>query len=98
MISTTGTVQTPHADAYLIRLCKHFSKKIAIEYGENTASAHFPFGYCRLIAQAQQTLLFCCEAEDLARLEQMQTVIEQHVGMFSRQNPLVVSWCEVKYD
>lgn len=94
MISSTGTVKTPHAESYLLRLCKHFSKKITIEYGENIASAHFPFGYCRSIAQDQQVLLFYCEAEDLTKLEQLQSVIEHHVGMFTRQNPLVVTWSD----
>lgn len=93
MISCIGEVQTPLAATYLARLCRHFSKKIEVEYGETEGHARFPFGSCRLQAGAQ-TLSFHCQAEDPEALSRMQEVIGRHVGMFTRRNPLTVTWRE----
>jgi hypothetical protein len=90
-MNSIAEVQTPLAATYLARLCKHFSKKIPVEYSETEGQACFPSGHCRLLAEAE-TLTFHCEAEDPAALAHMQTVISHHVSLFTRHNPLVVAW------
>jgi len=91
MISSIGQVQTPLASTYLQRLCKHFSKKIEVEYGETKGYAAFPYGRCRLQADAE-TLIFHCETEEAEAMLVMQDVISRHVGMFTKRNPLTVTW------
>lgn len=91
MISSIGEVETPLASTYLTRLCKHFSKKIEVVYDEAEGHARFPFGDCRLLADTR-TLSFHCKAEDSEAMARLQDVINQHVGMFTRRNPLLVNW------
>lgn len=94
MIQSTGTVATPLATAYLVRLCKHFSKKISVNYDPDDGSAgyaRFPSGECRLRASDSE-LSFQCSAEDQAGMEHMQEIISLHVGMFTKRNPLRVDW------
>jgi hypothetical protein len=91
MISFIGAVQTHLAGSYLTRLCKHLSNSIRIEYADNEAYAHFEFGDCHLVSEAQ-TLTFHCETEDLAALARMQSTIEQYVQIFARHNPVKVTW------
>ena len=94
MIHCHGTVATPQASTYLVRLCKHFSKKISVEYDPEDGSrghARFPFGECRLAANESE-LSFNCSADDSAALEQIQEIISLHVGMFTKRSPLQVDW------
>lgn len=86
-----GEIQTPLAASYLKRLCKHFSQEIPVEYGETEGIAHFPFGQCRLQAEAQ-VLSFHCQAEDATALARLQEVIAKHVVMFTHRNPMTVTW------
>jgi uncharacterized protein len=89
--SSIGEVQTPRAAIYLKHLCKHFSEEIPVEYSETEGFAHFPFGECRLLAKAQ-TLTFHCEAKDAAALAKMQDVIDKHIVMFTKRNPIILAW------
>ena len=93
MISSIGQVETPMAVTYLQRLCKHFSKKIRVEYGETEGLAAFPYGRCRLLAD-DGTLSFHCETEGPDAMLVMQDVISRHVGMFTKRNPLTVTWSD----
>lgn len=86
-----GRVPTPEASRWLQRLCFHFSKKIAVDYGEHTGLAHFPWGQCRLAADATH-LHFDCEAADAEALARVQFAIDEHVKLFSRKAPLAVQW------
>jgi hypothetical protein len=88
---SVGEVQTPLAFTYLKFLCKHFSNEIPVEYTETEGFAQFPFGKCRLSAETQ-ILSFHCEAENTTALDRMQEVIDKHVVMFTRRNPVIVTW------
>lgn len=95
MPSRVGEVQTIAASAstYLQRLCKHFGKKIEVTYTEEVGHAHFPFGYCRMTADDDR-LKFECRTPDHEGMQRMQHVIDQHVGMFTKRDPLRVAWRE----
>ncbi|WP_255991428.1 DUF2218 domain-containing protein [Chitinolyticbacter albus] len=83
-------ITTPDATKFLFKLCKHFAKKIPVEFDETRGRAEFPFGVCELAATAT-TLTFACEAS-AATLAQMQSVLEQHLALMTRRDPLPVVW------
>lgn len=91
MITRSGSTETPRASTYLDRLCRHFSKKIPVEHDETAGHARFPFGECRLEAD-ETTLRFHCRADDEASLAKIMDVIERHVWMFTKRDPLEVEW------
>lgn len=91
MISSQATVITARPNNWLMRLCKHFSRKIEVEYGETEGKARFPWGECHLTAD-DEALRFYCQAEDEAQLSKMQEVVALHVGLLSRRNPVAVDW------
>lgn len=96
MIHRQGFVATPLAGTFLVRLCKHFSKKINVDYDPENARegfASFPFGECHLRANEEQ-LTFACRAESAEAMAEMQKIIGLHVGMFSRRDPLSITWPE----
>jgi hypothetical protein len=90
-VLSVGEIRTPLAVTYLKFLCKHFSTEIPVEYNETEGMAQFPFGKCRLSAESH-TLLFHCEAENATLLARMQEVIDKHVVMFTKRNPVIVTW------
>lgn len=91
MIRRQGLVATPEASRILQRLCFHFSRKIAVRYDERQGEADFPWGRCRLSADAGQ-LRFDCQADDAERLARVQSAIDSHIELFSRKDPLKVDW------
>lgn len=86
-----GRVATPMASVYLGRLCKHFAKKAHAVWDANDGVAEFPFGRCELRADPH-TLSFRCIAPDGEAMARLQSVISDHVGMFTKRNPLRVCW------
>lgn len=86
-----GHVATPEASRYLVRLCYHWSRKIAVEYDEHQGLANFPWGSCQLRADAQ-ALHFACSAATPEELARIQLGIDEHVKLFSRKAPMAVQW------
>ncbi|RFA29000.1 hypothetical protein CAI21_11150 [Alkalilimnicola ehrlichii] len=91
MVRSEGRVETPKASNHLMRLCKHFSRKISVQYDEHSGLALFPWGSCRFKAE-EGLLTFDCESADEAGMKELQQVLTIHVGMLSRRNPLPVHW------
>lgn len=86
-----GHMPTTEASRYMTRLCYHFTKKIEVAYDDTQGLARFPWGVCRLTA-LEDAIRFECEADDAEKLAQVQNVIDAHVALFSRKNPLRVAW------
>lgn len=86
-----GHMPTAESSRYMTRLCYHFTKKIEVTYDDTQGLAHFPWGLCRLTA-LEDGVGFECEAGDAEKLAQVQNVIDAHVALFSRKNPLRVAW------
>jgi len=91
MLRRQGHVPTPDASRHLQRLCYHFSRKITVSYDEHLGQAAFPWGHCTLKADAQ-ALHFDCQASNADDLGRIQHAIDSHVELFSRKNPVSVSW------
>ncbi len=91
MTHTQGQVATPEASRWLQRLCHHFSRKIAVRYGEHEGHAEFPWGTCEMRADGV-ALHFFCAAPDPDALARVRLTIDQHIKLFSRKQPLAVQW------
>lgn len=91
MIRFQGAVATASATLYMTKLCKHFRHKIAVEFDEHQAWADFPFGSCRMYADAQG-LRFACEAPDEDAAARIRAVLDDHLPRFARQEGLVIEW------
>ncbi|HRH86199.1 MAG TPA: DUF2218 domain-containing protein [Rubrivivax sp.] len=91
MISCEGAVATPRAPELLPRLCRHFAKKVQSSWDERRGEVEFPWGHCTVLAGDEQ-LSFQCRAADEAALAQVRNVLDLHVGMFSRKEPLRIEW------
>ncbi|MDO5623232.1 MAG: DUF2218 domain-containing protein [Pseudomonadota bacterium] len=86
-----GQLHTPEPSRILQRLCFHFQRKIAVRYDARQGVAHFPWGRCTLTAE-EALLHFACEATDDAQLARVRHVIDEHIALFSRKQPLAVQW------
>ncbi len=91
MMQQSGYVAVEQASRYMVRLCYHFSKKIAVEHDETRGVAHFPWGSCTLTA-LEGGIEFVCEAVSHEQLERVRHVIDAHVSLFARRAPLQLQW------
>ncbi|MGE0799685.1 MAG: DUF2218 domain-containing protein [Lautropia sp.] len=95
MIQARADVPTPEASRWLQRLCRHFSRKIAVRYDEREGHAEFPWGTCRMWIEGPEgatTLHFDCAAQTDEALARVRFAIDEHIRLFSRKNPLAVHW------
>ena len=86
-----GETRTPEPSRILQRLCYHFSRKIDVRYDLHEGTAQFPWGRCTMRA-GNDVLHFECEACDPPALERVRHVIDEHIALFSRKQPLSVQW------
>jgi hypothetical protein len=91
MIHFHARVPTAQASRNMARLCKHFRHKVRVDYDERQANADFPFGLCRMRADAD-ALLLDCQAEPGEALARLQFVLADHLLRFSRDEDLVIDW------
>ena len=91
MIQTQGQVATPEASRWLQRLCYHFSRKIEVRGDAGERVAQFAWGSCTMHADGE-VLSFLCEAADAEGLARVRHVIDEHMALFSRKQPLAVQW------
>ncbi|MGE8357410.1 MAG: DUF2218 domain-containing protein [Microvirgula sp.] len=88
MSTSTAILTTPDASRHLFKLCKHFARKIPVEFDERHGEIRFPFGVCRLVATPAAMELHC-EAGDDAELARLQDVIGSHVELVTRSTTLL---------
>jgi hypothetical protein len=93
MPSTRTVVATPHASKYLQQLCKHFAHKVAVDYDPHQARVAFPFGDCRMAADAT-TLRIDCRSQSGEELDRARFVIDDHLTRFSWREKPEIRWTE----
>lgn len=91
MIRRQGRVAIAEPSRHLQRLCYHFQRKIEVSYDAHQGRATFPWGSCLLQADSHR-LHFDCRAPDTDALARVQAVIDAHVELFSRKQPVLVDW------
>ncbi len=84
-------IESERASIYLQQLCKHFAHKIPVEFTPEQGQITFSSGICRLEAK-DGVLTLKAEAEDAAKLAQVQDVTERHLIRFAFREPHVVEW------
>lgn len=84
-------VETERASQYLQQLCKHFAHKMAVEFTPEQGCIPFSAGTCRLEA-AGDILTLKVEAEDEARLQHVQGVVDKHLLRFAFRAPPKIEW------
>ena len=88
-----ATIHSEHASKYLTVLCRHFSRKVESVWDECRGHVIFPMGEAQFYAdQSRQTLRIECEADDEVKLKHVLAIIDGHVHLFSRREPLQLDW------
>lgn len=91
MMHSEALVPTPLARRYLGQLCKHFEHRLEVTYTATDGMIRFPTRTCRVEAREDQ-LVLRVEAEDAARLAQVQDVTQRHLLRFAFRDAAVIEW------
>lgn len=91
MFQSEARVATAKASRYIAALCKHFAHKITVEYDAAQGRADFPFGVCRMQAEAD-TLVLRCEAPDEDALARVESVVGIHLERFAWREKPGIAW------
>ena len=84
-------IETEKASKYLSVLCRHFSRKVAATWNEAHGEINFPVGRCMMIVNDNE-LLIECRSKDEEQLEKQHTIIDSHLHLFSRREPIEAVW------
>jgi hypothetical protein len=87
----TGQLPAAEPARVMARLCFHFSRKVPAQHDAAQGQVEFEWGCCRFSVR-DQALDLELEAPDEERLQRLRGVIDAHVALFSRKQPLAVAW------
>ena len=92
MVTTTASLRSDRARAYLDRLCAHFAHKVEVERADDKAVCHMPAGTAHLDAD-DDGLHLRITADDPQALGRTRQVVEDHLIRFAfRQKPAPLDW------
>lgn len=91
MPASQARIATEHASKYLQRLCKHFAHKVSVDYDPASARVDFPFGGCRMAADADG-LTIDCTSKSPEALARTQIVIDDHLARFAWREKPEIAW------
>lgn len=75
----------------MARLCFHFSRKVQARHNDVRGEVLFPWGRGEFeVLEAALALRLL--ADDVAGLERLRDVVDAHVALFSRKQPMLVEW------
>ncbi|MBF4252989.1 DUF2218 domain-containing protein [Vibrio anguillarum] len=93
MLTSTAVIHSSHSAKYLTVLCRHFSRKVTANWNETEGEVHFPSGVTSLLLdETKQQLLIQCHSENQQQLEQQMAIINSHIQMFARREPITLEW------
>lgn len=93
MPSSQARLPTASASRYLQQVCKHWSRKFAVEF--TSEKGHIPFSDGRIcsLEATPDVLTLRAEAPDAEALERLQRVVVEHVKRFASREELgEVQW------
>lgn len=82
---------TELAGQYLFKLCKHFSRKAQVVFDAEQGEVLFPCGVGRLYATPAELRLTASAASD-AEARQVCHILDQHLALLTRRQPVVLQW------
>lgn len=91
MFTAQSHISTERADAFLFKLCKHFGRKVPVQFDASQGEVQFEAGMCRMQSQDGQ-LLFACRAADWDSVLMLTRIIDGHVAMLMKQPDLTLDW------
>ena len=91
MIQQQAIATTTEASRILQRLCYHFGRKVEASWDAQQGVVRFPWGTCEMRATAA-TLTLVCIGLDEAALASARQVIDGHMALFTRKNPMHLHW------
>ena len=91
MPRTTADVRTDHAVAYMRRLCRHFSHKIAVSFDDEKGHIEFPFGTCE-IQTSPTHMNFVIDVPDAQQLGRAEDVVARHLERMANKDDPVIEW------
>ncbi|EGA72264.1 hypothetical protein VISI1226_05703 [Vibrio sinaloensis DSM 21326] len=87
------TIQSEHASKYLTVLCRHFARKVDSTWDDDRGHVTFPMGEASmLVDHEKQQLTISCSASDEDKLKGVIGIIESHVHLFARREPIALVW------
>ncbi len=90
-MTTAAIIDTQEASAYIRKLCRHFSVKVAATYTESEGNVDFPFGKCVMQASPGQ-LIITIQVEDDTAADKAEHVIVSHLSKFAWREQLNIQW------
>ncbi len=101
MQTITSQVETTLGKQYLFKLCKHFARKIRVDFDTDYGIAYFQFGEQVLgsveLRADPQHIEFTIQASDAAALTHLKAVIEDHLQLMRRATNPELVWNEIKF-
>ncbi|MFY7916493.1 MAG: DUF2218 domain-containing protein [Rubrivivax sp.] len=91
MITANSHISTERADVFLFKLCKHFGRKVPVQFDASQGEVQFEAGLCRMQSQDGQ-LLFACSAADRDSALMLTRIIDGHMAMLMKQPDLALDW------
>lgn len=86
-MQSVALFKTDSAHRHLDALCRHFGRKVAVQFGADTGWVQFPFGRCDMTADANQLELIAT-AEDANALDLVTDVVTRHLERYAfREHP-----------
>ncbi|MGH9190105.1 MAG: DUF2218 domain-containing protein [Acidimicrobiales bacterium] len=90
-LSSRAVVVTDDPSRYLLQLCRHFQRKIPVDFDRTRGVIEIGDGRCELTAEPGALVLAisAASASSVARFEQ---VITRHLARFDRHHRLRIEW------
>lgn len=89
-MTLTTIFETEHGSQNLQTLCKHFGRKIPVQFTANAGVIQLPFGKCELVA-GPTGLDLTVSADTEADLDRAAQVIASHLERYAfRENPELI--------
>ncbi|MCG6215694.1 DUF2218 domain-containing protein [Vibrio furnissii] len=89
-------LHSEHVAKYLVTLCRHFARKVPAQWDEVQGRVEFPSGVTTLsLDDAQQCLTFVCQSDSEEKVAVQQAIINEHIVMFARREPIQLGWDEI---
>lgn len=87
------TIYSEHASKYITVLCRHFARKVDAEWDEVSGNVAFPMGEVEMRADpSRSALTIYCRADGKDKLNTVMAIIESHVHLFARREPIELVW------
>jgi hypothetical protein len=90
-VTAQTEIPTSNPSKLMVRLSRHFKRKVQAEWTEKTARVDFGLGRCWMRA-GEDALEIYCQAGNMECLKKVMCIIGMHVTLFGKKEDLRVYW------